>query len=106
MHQLAALFNPLPGFERGRDYVGLEGGFIFGHFFGGFEYFAPHLDNVTDDPGYSRLLADFSSVGGNVNLTVCFLEKRSFSLLGVFEGLRAPQKPKVPFFLRKQTYEK
>ena len=41
----------------------VKAGFIFGHFFGGFWGFAPHLDNVTDDPGYSRLLADFSSVG-------------------------------------------
>ena len=27
-------------------------GFIFGHFFGGFKDFAPHLNNATDDPGY------------------------------------------------------
>ena len=27
---------------------------------------APHLDKVTDYPRYSLLLADFSSVGGNV----------------------------------------
>ena len=41
-------------------------GFVFGHFLGGFEDPVPRLDNVTDDPRYSRLLADFSSVGGNV----------------------------------------
>jgi len=39
-----------------------------------------HADNVTDDPRYSRLLADFSSVGGNVILTVRFLEKYLFFL--------------------------
>ena len=55
-----------------------KAGFIFGRIFGGFWGFAPHLDNVTDDPRYSRLLPDFSSVVGNVILTVCFLEKRSF----------------------------
>ena len=62
-------------------------GFIFGRFFSGFWDSAPHLDhldNVTDDPGYSRLLADFSSVGGNVILTVRFLEQKGF--LGFLRG--------------------
>ena len=38
------------------------------------------LNNVTEDPRYSRLLADFSSVGGNVILTI----KRSFDFLVFF----------------------
>ena len=51
-------------------------GFIFGRFFGGLKDFVPRLDNVTDDPRYSRLLTDFSSVGRNVIFTVRFLEKK------------------------------
>ena len=46
--------------------------------FGGFLATTPHLDNVTDDHRYSRLLADFPSVGVGIILTVLFLEKRSF----------------------------
>ena len=46
-------------------------------FFGGFLFTSPRLDNVTDDHGYSRLLADFPSVGvGIILLTVRFLAKR------------------------------
>ena len=64
---------------RGRpDEVVLMPGFIFGHFSGGFLATTPHLDNVTDDHRYSRLLADFPSVGVGIILTVRFLEKRSF----------------------------
>ena len=57
---------------------GKYAGFIFVHFFGGFLATTPHLDNVTDDRRYSRLLADFPSVGVGIILTVRFLEKRSF----------------------------
>ena len=80
-------------------------GFIFGHFFGVFLATTPHFDNVTDDHRYSRLLADFPSVGVGVILTVRFLKKGPFDFLGgLFEGLRAPSlKAKSPIFLKKQT---
>ena len=55
------------------------------------------LNNVTDDPRYSRLLTDFSSVGGNVILMVRLLEKRSLGLFGLLRGLREPKKSKLTF---------
>lgn len=65
-------------------YVGSHGaGFIFGHFYGAFLVTTPHLDIVTDDHRYSRLLADFPSVGVGIILTVRFLEKKmAFWLFG------------------------
>ena len=84
--------------KAGSGSADLKAGFIFGHFFGGSQDFAPRLDNVTDDPRYSRLLADFSSVGGNVILTVRFLEKRDFWLFGRPQPLKKPKKSKGRFF--------
>ena len=56
-----------------------QAGFLFVHFLRGcIQTSAPHNDNVTDDHGYSRLLADFPSVGGGIILTVRFLEKGPF----------------------------
>ena len=40
--------------------------------------FAPHLDNVTNDRRYSRLLVDFSSVKGECYSNISFSGKRSF----------------------------
>ena len=69
-------------------------GFIFWHFFGGSFDFASCHNNVTDETRYSRLLADFSSVGGNVILTVCFLEKYLFLTFWPFWGVEGAQKAK------------
>ena len=46
-----------------------------------------------DDPRYSPLLADFSSVGGDVILTVCFLEKRVLLTMGFLRGWGRSKKP-------------
>ena len=46
---------------------------MFVHFLGSFLATNPHIDNVTDDHRYSRLLADFPSVGVGIILTVRFL---------------------------------
>ena len=53
-------------------------GFSFGRFFGGFWTLLHASTMSQDDPRYSRLLADFSSVGAKLifTYTVRFLEKR------------------------------
>ena len=53
------------------------------HFFGGVLATTPHLDNVTDDHRYSRLLADFQSVGvGIIFHRFIFLKKGPFDYFG------------------------
>ena len=79
-------------------------GFIFGHFFGGFSFTTPHLDNVTDDRRYSPLLEDFSSVPSWYHFNSSFSRKKGpFDFFGgLFEGLRAPyQRAKKALFPQK-----
>ena len=67
----------------------------------------PHLNNVTDDHRYSRLLADFPSFEVGIILTVHFTEKRVF--LTFWEGFLSwaegalTKSQKAPF-PQKQTY--
>ena len=83
-------------------------GFNFGHFFGDFLFTTPHINNVTDNHRYSRLLADFPSVGAGIILTVRFLEKSAFWLFGrAFWGAEgALPKSQKALFPPKQTYKK
>ena len=62
-----------------------KSGLIFEHFFGDFEDFAPRLDNVTDDPGYSQIQIIPVSEGMSFQRFV-FSKKGPFDFLGFLRG--------------------